>query len=357
MMTAICRRSREGWEERQNISPPSEVYILEHSQPGKPGMEAGNMLMQERIDTLTEQLHDPTRSSAALMDLLAMGKDSVAALVDLLHLTRPSSLPEARLLAVEGLSILKGPVALAALIVVATQDLAEIADPAVRLAEETVASRAALALADFSEPDAYDALLELLDEKPFIGVAEAFGKLRDARAIPHLTSWLEEDFVAEAASRALLAFGSSAIPTLLASLQQKHPRYGDESGMSRRRRARILGILAELAPLESLDGLEGLLDESDEGIRGKAVELFLEKGKPVQRRRTFRAAIELLQSSDGFLRADLERLLLSHFDLGSDAIEEEIGRRRLNREVEEFWPRENALAILLRIQRKARGTG
>ena len=315
------------------------------------------MLIQDRIETLVEQLHDPSRSSAALMALLAMGKDSVPALVDFLRLTKPSSLPEPRLLAVEALSILKGPVALAALILVATRNLADIRDPAVRLGEETVASRAALALADFSEPYAHQALLELLDEKPLLGVAEAFEKLRDPRALPHLVAWLEEDFVAEAASRAMLACGLVAVPALLASLHERHPRHGDESGMSRRRRARILAILTELASPESVDGLEDLLDDSDQGIRGKAVELLLNKGRPAHRRRAFRAAIELLQSSDGSVRADVERLLLTNLDVGSDLLGKEIEDRRLRGEVEEFWPRETPLAILLRIERNSKRGG
>jgi len=139
--------------------------------------------------------------------------------------------------------------------------------------------------------------------------------------------------------------------------KQEHPRHGDERGASRRRRARILAILAELAPPESVDGLEDLLDDSDQGIRSKAVELFLDKGRPVPRRRAFRAAIELLQSSDGSVRADVERLLLTYLDVGSDLLGEEIEDRRLKGEVEEFWPRETPLAILLRIERKSKRGG
>lgn len=315
------------------------------------------MLPGDRIQTLTEQLHDPSRSSAALMALLAMGKDSVPSLAEFLRLTKPSSLAEPRLLAVEGLSILKGPVALATLIVVATQNLADIRDPIIRLAEEAVASRAALALADFSEPYAHEALLELLDEKPLIGVAEAFEKLRDKRAIPYLISWLEEDFVAEAASRAIVACGLASVPALLLSLQKKHPRHGDESRASRRRRARILAILADLASPESIDGLEDLLDDPDEGVRGNAVSLFLKLGRAVQQRKALRAAIQLLQSSDVFLRADAERLLVTNFDLGSDLIEEEIRTRHLKGEPEQLWPRETTLAILLRIERNGKRRG
>ncbi len=315
------------------------------------------MEVQDKYNAIAAQLDDPSRSSQALMTLLAMGRDSVPALAEFLSSTRPSSLPEGRLMAVEGLSILKGPAALAALILVATQDLADINDPTVRFAEETVASRAARALADFSEAYAYDALLELLDEKPLVGVAEAFEKLREAQAIPYLVLWLEEDFVAEPASRAILAFGPAAIPALLDSLQHTRPRHGDESGASRRRRARILAILTELAAPESIGGLDALLDNSDQGIRSKAVELFLNKGGSVQRRKAFRAAFDLLQSSDGFVRADVERLLIANSDVGADLVEEEIAKRRLRGEAEDLWPRESALAILMRIQNKSKRGG
>ncbi len=313
------------------------------------------MQTQDDINTLIDQLGDPSRSSQALMALLSMGRDAVPALAEFLRLTKPSALAEPRLLAVEGLSILKGPAALAALIVVATQNLAGIHDPAVRLAEETVAGRAALALADFSEPHAYEALLELLDEKPLIGVAEAFEKLQDPRAIASLILWLEEDFVAEAAGRAIVVYGRATLPALFASVREKHARYGSESRMSQRRRARILEILCELALPDRLDGLESLLNDAIEGVRFNAVRLFLRKGDIVQRRRAFRAGLQFLDSPDNYLRANCEVLLLSHFDVGAELVEEEIGRRRHVGESEEFWPRETALTILLRIQRKGSG--
>ncbi|MGH9395921.1 MAG: hypothetical protein ACRD18_03590 [Terriglobia bacterium] len=96
-----------------------------------------------------------------------------------------STVAEPRLLAVEGLSILKGGQALEVLIEVATESLGDIPDPVVRFAEEAVASRAAFALADFTDASAHEALLKLLHRKPLAGVAEAFEKLRDTHALPH----------------------------------------------------------------------------------------------------------------------------------------------------------------------------
>ena len=67
---------------------------------------------QEATKALLEQLGDPIRSSQALLALLMKGQEGVQALVEFLRSSKPSSLPEARLMAVEGLSIVKDPEAL-----------------------------------------------------------------------------------------------------------------------------------------------------------------------------------------------------------------------------------------------------
>jgi HEAT repeat protein len=309
-------------------------------------------------ESLVEKLQDPSRSNQALLTLLAKGNAAVAALAEFLNNSKPSSLPEARLLAVEGLTILKGPKALETLLGVASERLADISDPVIRLAEEAVASRAALGLAEFAdEPRAVDRLLELLGGKPLIGVAEAFVKLRDVRAIPGLVCWLGEDFVAEPARQAILACGNVALPALLDSLRYKEIRHGSETGTSQRRRARILAILCELASSASIDALDGLLDDPVESVRWNAVRLFLEKGTTVQKERALRVAMVFLDSSDSFVRSECEELLAAHFGSGQEIIEKEINRRRMMREKENnFEPRETTLAVLNRILRKGRAS-
>lgn len=312
------------------------------------------MTGQTRIEVLIEQLGDPSRSNQALLALLVKGEDAVPALTEFLCSSKPSSLPEPRLLAVEGLSILKGPGALDALIAIASQRLADIADPVIRLAEETVASRAARALAEFSdEPRARATLRQLLGGRPLVGVAEAFEKLRDREAIPNLISWLEEDFVADPALRTIVACGPTSVPALLASLSEKHERYGSETGASQRRRARILEILCELARPVHIDGIEDLLDDPVEKVRWQAVRLFCCKDDIGQQRQALRVGIGLLDSPDNFIRAECEDLLLGHFNLSQELIEEEINRRQVSCErAENIRPRETTLGILLRILRK-----
>jgi hypothetical protein len=310
---------------------------------------------QEAIRALIEQLGDPSRSSQALLALLIKGEDGVRALEDFLLSSKPSCLPEARLLAVEGLSILKGPDVFSVLVGVASQRLDEISDPVVRLAEETVASRAALALADFHTPHAREALLKLLVGKPLVGVAEAFAKSWDLRAIPYLVSWLEDDFVAEAAGRAVRVCGRMAFSALIESLAEKQIQNDRETGMSQRRRARILEILADLLRSEEIELIEALLHDPVEAVRLNAARAVLSKGNGVQKESAFQVALPSLDSSDRGVRASSEETLVEHFGVGYHLVELEIRRRELAGEsAQEFFPKESTLVILHRIRKKGR---
>jgi HEAT repeat protein len=314
-----------------------------------------NMPSQAETDALLEQLGDPSRSSQALLALLMKGRDGVRALVEFLRSSKPSSLPGARLMAVEGLSIVKDPEALSALIDVAGEPLDAISDPVFRLAEQTVASRAARILADFPNPRAREALLKLVKGKPLVGVAEAFEKSWDLRAIPYLVSWLEEDFVAEAASRALRVCGRFAFSPLIDSMGEKHLQYERETGMSQRRRARILEILDDLIRGDEVCLIEGLLDDPVEAVRLNAARAVLNRGNRAQQERAFEVALHLLDSPERNVRTLSEEILLGHFDVGADLVEQEIRRRGLAGEsAQQFFPQESTLVILLRILKKGR---
>lgn len=312
---------------------------------------------QEASGGLIEQLGDPSRSNQALLALLLKGNEGARALAGFLLSSRPTCVPEARLLAVEGLNILKSPEALSALLSVASRQLGEISDPVVRLAEETVASRAALALADFHSPRAREALLKLLEGKPLVGVAEAFAKSWDLRAIPRLVSWLEDDFVADAASRAISVCGRMALTALLDSLGEKHTQSGCETGMSHRRRARILGLLADILRGDEVHLIEPALEDPVEIVRLNAARAVLSKGNAAQKERAFEVVLSLLDLSDRALRGDAEELLLEHFSIGHQLIDREIERRdHAGESAEEFFPRESTLGVLLRIRKKGQLT-
>jgi hypothetical protein len=283
------------------------------------------------------------------------GEEGVRALAEFLRTSKPSCLPEARLLAVEGLTILKGPESLSTLIDVASQRLDDIPDPVVRLAEETVASRAARALADFPKPRAREALLKLLEGRPLIGVAEAFEKSWDLRAIPYLVSWLEDDFVAEPASRAIRVCGRWAFSALVESLGKKDIQHDRETGMSQRRRARILEILAALLRREEIGLIEDLLDDPVEAVRLNAARAVLARGNRCQQERAFGVALRLLDSSDRGIRASSEEIIFEHFSVGHHLVEQEIPQRELAGEsAQQFFPKESTLVILHRIRKKGR---
>ncbi len=307
----------------------------------------------KEVKDLIERLNDPIRCDQALMALIGVGKEVVPALAEFLLTSKPSSLPQARLLAVEGLGLLKGDGALDTLIAVATARLAEIPDPVVRLAEESVVSRAALALADFSASRSLETLLRLVAGKPLVGVAEAFEKLKDRRAIPHLVDWLEDDFVAEPAARAILAFGRAAMPRLLESLNERRRRHGRETRLSQRRRVRILEILDAFVGAGDIRVLETFLEDPVEEVRLKAANAILNHGNPEQQRAAFTIALRLLDSHARDIHAACEELLRGHYAAGYDLLEEEIQKRIAAGESEHMiFPRESALALLLRIQRQ-----
>ncbi len=313
------------------------------------------MQRPETTRELLQQLADPSRSSQALFALMLKGNEGIHALAEFLLTSKPSSLPEARLLAVEGLATLKGPEALTALVCVARERLEEITDPIIRLAEETVASRAAEALGDFADPRAREALLELVKGKPLIGVAEAFAKAWDVRAVPYLVSWLGDDFVAEAAGRALRHGGSSAFSTLVDSLLDEQARRENEPGISQRRRARILEILDDLIGSAELYLIEDLLNDPVEMVRLNSARILLNKGSAAQQSCAFQTALLLLDSTERAVRGLSEEILLEHFAMGHSLIEQEIQRREDSGELaEQFFPRETTLRILLRIRSKGK---
>jgi HEAT repeat protein len=316
-------------------------------------MDLMKLSFENESRALTEQLLDPSRSNAALLELLGRGRQSVSALVEFLRTSKSSTVSEGRLLAVEGLRILKGQEALDALIKVAARDLAEIPDPVVRLAEETVSSAAARALGDFQDLRARQTLRQLLGAKPLLGVAEAFEGLKDERAIPGLIVWLEEDFVAEAAIRAIAAVGRPAVPHLLTSMDFRRMIQGTETKTSQRRRARVLQLLGLLAEPSEISLAAGCLEDPVEGVRWNAAQMVVRRGTGALRQYALDVALEFLDSADNRTRADCEELLKSHFEIGRERIEEEIYlRRQIGEPNRPLEVRESALEILERIHQE-----
>jgi len=152
----------------------------------------------------------------------------------------------------------------------------------------------------------------------------------DLRAIPYLVSWLEDDFAADAAS-APSPWRRFAFSPLIESLREKHTRFGHETGMSQRRRARILEILDDLMRSEEIHLIEDLLDDLVEIVRLNAARVVLNKGAGTQQEHAFEVGLRLLDSSDRAVRASSEEIVLENFAVGHHLVEQEIpeaGTRR-----------------------------
>lgn len=199
------------------------------------------------IEDLAAGLDDLSRNREALSLLILQGERAVPVLAEVL-LGSPSSIPDARCLAAEGLGAIGGEAAVSALIRVLTLRDIRSLDPILRLAEEAVRNRAAEQLGKIGDRRAVKPLLFSLAHE---GVREAMGALarfKEVRAIPHLVRRLEDPCDRAAAVEALLAFGRAGIPALVATFRERRAFPDDEAPMSIERRAeaaRLLGIIGD----------------------------------------------------------------------------------------------------------------
>ena len=199
------------------------------------------------IEDLAAGLDDLSRNREMLALLVLQGEQAAPILTEVL-LGPPSSIPDARCLAAEGLGAIRGEAAVSALIQVLTLHDARSLDPILRLAEEAVRNRAAEQLGKIRNRRAVEPLLYALAHG---GVREAMGALaryKEERAIPHIVRRLEDPCDRAAAADALLKFGSAAIPSLAATLAEYRPSSTDEALASIERRAGaawLLGIIGD----------------------------------------------------------------------------------------------------------------
>ena len=199
------------------------------------------------IEELAGKLDDLSRNREALALLILQGQRAVPVLADVL-LGPPSSIPEPRRLAAEGLGAIGGEAAVGALIQVLTLHDIRRLDPVLRLAEEAVRNRAAEELGKIGDRRAVEPLLYALAHE---GLREAMGALarfKEERAIPHLVRRLEDPCDRAAAAAALITFGRAAVPALQETLRGRRPSSDDEAPVSVERRAeaaRLLGIIGD----------------------------------------------------------------------------------------------------------------
>jgi len=199
------------------------------------------------LEDLAAGLDDLSRNREALVLLILQGERAVPVLAEVL-LGPPSSIPEPRCLAAEGLGAIGGGEAVSVLIrALILHDIRRL-DPVLRLTEEAVRNRAAEQLGKIGDPRAVEPLLYALAHE---GVREAMGALarfKEERAILHIVRRLEDPCDRAAAADALLTFRRAAVPALFATLGERRPSPDDEAPVSIERRAeaaRLLGLVGD----------------------------------------------------------------------------------------------------------------
>jgi HEAT repeat protein len=199
------------------------------------------------LEDLAGRLDDLSHNREALTLLILQGERAVPVLAEVL-LGPPSSIPDARCLAAEGLGAVGGEAAVSALIRVLSRHDLHGLDPVLRLTEEAVRNRAAEQLGKLGDRRAVEPLLYALAHG---GLREAMGALavfKEGRAISHIVRRLEDPCDRAAAADALVRFGTMAVSALTAALAERRPSPMDEAPVSIERRAeaaRLLGILGD----------------------------------------------------------------------------------------------------------------
>jgi HEAT repeat protein len=219
-----------------------------------------------------------------------------------------------------------------------------IPDPVVRFGEDAVRSTAARLLARWLTDEVFATLVELAERQVLPGLVEALGEFRRVEAVPLLLSALEDDVCRSAAEEALRKIGDPACPWLIQAATQALPSAEEETPSSLRRRQSVLRVLIGFKiSVSDWERLRGLLDENDPSLVVHCARIALDVAPADERSRAIRRLIEVLPEADWFLRTEARHLLLEHFALARQPIEEEVSRRTQKSK------REQALDVVLRM--------
>jgi len=239
--------------------------------------------------------------------LIALGRPAIDPLRRFLCEGAPGVTFQPRQWAVQALAALA---AKDALVEYLRQDR-QIADPAVRLAEEAVQISAARALKRWvKDQEVITLMFEIAATRIQAGVVEALGAARRAEAIPYLISALEDDVCRRAAEHALFSFGALARKALVAAATKPTPNEAEESPSSRLRRRSALTLLSRmLLPRSDWRTLRRCLDSRDPEILAAAARLAAKLGNRDDKAVAVRRLTEVRESADSFLQQEIDECL------------------------------------------------
>lgn len=218
---------------------------------------------------LVKALDDLQQNLDAQLQLIMMGEAAVEPLMEFL-LSAPALHPEPRRLAAEALGAIGGERAIDGLIRTLTVNDVRDRDPAIRLAEEVVRNCAAEQLGRLGDRRAVGPLLDALDRFHLVGAAEALARLKEKRAIPLVIDRLEDPFIRERVSKALLTFGQEVQGPLIETLSVKRLVHGEESRGSQERRAEAVRLLGQMKSEKAVEPFVELLRDEAREVRLQA---------------------------------------------------------------------------------------
>jgi HEAT repeat protein len=265
------------------------------------------------IETL-RSLHDGDRGVA---ETIALGKQAIPRLRELLFEREPSGLYETRRRAVEALAALGAHEALIEFL----ESSPDISDPVERLGEDAVLNAAARALGDLREPRVFRLLVSLIGRRGALpGVVMALAGSRRAEAIPYLINALMEDECREQAEAALQEVDTLAHdPLIVAALPDRtQTERESESRLRQRRSALALLVQSGVRPGE-WPALRNIMDDRDPRLALLACRLCLTYAPKSDRRKAIARLRSLLPGADIPLRVDIEQSLAQHLERQKEA--------------------------------------
>jgi HEAT repeat protein len=215
-----------------------------------------------RLDNLYSYLH-------VQVDIFRLGERAVPALVRFL-LEPPSQFPQGRVLAAEVLGRIKGERAFQGLLSALDPQRFRGLDPVLRLSEEDVQNAVAQQLARIRDRRAISVLLDALRTHHLVGAAEALVEFGETSALPWLVEGLEDAFKRDRFSKAIFTMGRTAIPSLIATLEQRRMYYEQELLPSVERRAEALRLLGLLSASQAVDVIRTALGDPHYKVRTEA---------------------------------------------------------------------------------------
>jgi HEAT repeat protein len=265
-------------------------------------------------------------SDRAVLDLIALGRDAIPALREFLLRREPSGLYQPRCNCVCALAALHGDDVL--LDFLERAPAVAIADPIERTGEDAVINASARALRHRRDDAFFAALMRIAALRPLAGVIDALGDMGRDTAIPRLVEGLSSDFTRGAATVALSKFGPKARPSLIAAASDTGPAGHVETAMRLRTRWSALGVLGVVGvTLEEWSCLKPLMSAGDARLAALACHLALATGQPLlDREEAIGRLINLLQSADWLLTAQIEGWLAENYDLTVRIINRAIDR-------------------------------